>query len=253
MHSLVMSPRTMPRARSRAGLQGLTLVALSLAGTSAMATEYGRVVSSTPITRTVSVPQQVCSNQQEAVQQPGSGLGAVLGAVAGGLVGHSVGGGSGKALATGVGVMAGAVMGDHYEQATNPPQLRTVQRRTTGYVSRNEVIGYQVDYEYGGQRYTTQTRQRPGRTIALDVQVSPRDADGPPPEAQQEVPVQIPPDAPPQVVYAPPQVIYAAPPVLYAPYPYPYRYYSDDGRPRVNLHFGWSNGWHEHHGYHHGY
>lgn len=249
MHSLITPSRTTLHRRPRAGLQALTLAALSLACVSAMATEYGRVIRSTPITSTVNVPQQVCSNQQEAVPQPGSGLGAVLGAVAGGLVGHSIGAGSGKALATGVGVMTGAVMGDHYEQATNPPQLRTVQRCSTGYVSRNEVVGYQVEYEYGGQRYTTQTRNRPGRTIALDVQVSPHDADAPPPdEAQQEVPVQIPPDAPPQVVYAQPQVIYAAPPVLYAPYPYAYY-----GQPGVNLRFGWSSGWHEHHGYHHGY
>jgi uncharacterized protein YcfJ len=244
------------RPLGRAGLQGLTFAILGLAAASAMATEYGRVIRSSPITAAVSVPQQVCSTQQEVVRQPGSGLGAVLGAVAGGVVGHSVGKGAGNALATGVGVMAGAVMGDKYEQATSPSDVRPVQRCSTGYVSQNQVVGYQVEYEYAGQRYTTQTKYKPGKTIALNVQVNPSDEDDAQPVAQQQVPVQIPPDAPatvyqqPQVVYAQPQVVYAAPPVVYGAYPAPYPYYY--GRPPVSLSFGWSN-YRGYEGHHHGY
>lgn len=252
----VTQPIRMKYSKGLTCLQGLTLAALSLACASAMATEYGRVISSTPITAAVSVPQQVCSNQQEIVRQPGSGLGAVLGAVAGGVVGHSVGKGAGNAIATGVGVMAGAVMGDKYEQATSPAEVRPVQRCTTGYVSQNQVVGYQVEYEYAGQRYTTQTKNKPGKTIALNVQVNPSDEYEPQAAVQQQVPVQNPPDAPvvvyqqqPQVVYQQPQVVYAPPPVVYAA-PYPYYY----PRPSVNLNFGWSNGgYYGHHGYRHGY
>lgn len=260
MNTDVVQTSQAPYFKGRRRLQGLTLAALSLACASAMATEYGRVISATPITSAVSVPQQVCSTQQEVVRQQGSGLGAVLGAVAGGAVGHSVGRGSGNAIATGVGVIAGAVMGDKYEQATSSSEVRPVQRCTTGYVSQNQVVGYQVEYEYAGQRYTTQTKNKPGKTIALNVQVNPSDEYEQQAAVQQQVPVQIPPDAPvvyqqqpqvvyqqPQVVYQQPQVVYAQPPVVY-PAPYPYYY----GRPPVSLHFGWNN-WRGYEGHHHGH
>jgi uncharacterized protein YcfJ len=44
-----------------------------------------------------------------------SGGGAVLGAIIGGVIGHQVGGGTGKALATGAGVVGGAVAGNAIE------------------------------------------------------------------------------------------------------------------------------------------
>lgn len=245
MNTVVIRSRPVQRSSTRIRVQALTLTALSLACAGAMATEYGRVIHSTPITAAVSVPQQVCSNQQEVVRQPNSGLGAVLGAVAGGVVGHSVGKGAGNALATGVGVMAGAVMGDKYEEATTPAQTQTVRRCTTGYVAQNQVVGYQVEYEYAGQRYTTQTKTQPGKLIALNVQVSPSD-EYEPQAAQQAVPVQNPSEAPVVVYQQQPQVVYAAPPVVYAA-PYPYYY-----RPPVSVNFGWSN-WHGYGGFRHGY
>jgi outer membrane lipoprotein SlyB len=45
-------------------------------------------------------------------------LGAVLGAVVGGLVGHNIGSGTGRAVATGAGVVGGAVAGNAIEQRT---------------------------------------------------------------------------------------------------------------------------------------
>ena len=47
-----------------------------------------------------------------------SGAGAVLGAVIGGVVGHQFGGGGGNVLATGVGVVGGAVAGNAIEGRT---------------------------------------------------------------------------------------------------------------------------------------
>ena len=44
-----------------------------------------------------------------------SGGGAILGAVIGGVIGHQLGGGTGKALATGAGVIGGAVAGNAIE------------------------------------------------------------------------------------------------------------------------------------------
>ena len=50
----------------------------------------------------------------QVAQRP-SGGGAILGAVIGGVVGNRFGGGSGRALATGVGVVGGAIAGNAIE------------------------------------------------------------------------------------------------------------------------------------------
>jgi len=50
----------------------------------------------------------------EVAQRP-SGAGAILGAVIGGVVGNRFGGGTGRALATGAGVVGGAIAGNAIE------------------------------------------------------------------------------------------------------------------------------------------
>lgn len=70
----------------------LTLTAAAtVTATGAFAQERGRVLSSTPITQQVAVPQQVCNDQQVAVAPRPSGAGAVVGAIAGGLIGNAIG------------------------------------------------------------------------------------------------------------------------------------------------------------------
>jgi len=71
------------------------------------------------------------------VSQRPSGAGAVLGAVIGGVVGNRFGEGSGRALATGVGVVGGAVVGNAIEGR---------QRRD------DEVYRVQVRFDNGGVR-----------------------------------------------------------------------------------------------------
>ena len=55
---------------------------------------------------------QVISEQSRT-----TGGGALLGAVLGGVVGHQLGGGSGKNVATGVGVIGGALVGNEVESS----------------------------------------------------------------------------------------------------------------------------------------
>lgn len=131
--------------------------------------EMGRVLSVTPVSQQVAVPQQVCNN--ETVYSGGrqaSGAGAVLGAVAGGLVGNAIGGGSGRALATGVGVIGGAMLGNQVESGS--PGYQNVQRCTTQTRYDNQFLGYDVVYEYGGRQYTTRTQSDPGQWIPVTVQ-----------------------------------------------------------------------------------
>ena len=151
-------------------MKKITLFTL-LAGFAAVAgaQEQARVLSATPIVQQVSVPQQVCDNQTVYTGQQTTGGGAVLGAIAGGAVGNAIGGGSGRAAATALGVIGGALLGNQVE-GNGRPSYQNVQRCTTQTYYENRTVGYTVVYEYAGRQYTTQTQTNPGRTIAVQVQ-----------------------------------------------------------------------------------
>jgi uncharacterized protein YcfJ len=136
-------------------------------------TVQARVLSSTPVVAQVAVPTQVC--QDEVYQTPArsSGAGAVLGAIAGGAAGNAVGKGAGRALATGIGIIGGAIVGDHVETDGRTGQQQTVRRCEQQSAYENRVVAYSVTYEYAGQRYTTQTVSEPGPTLPLQVTLTP--------------------------------------------------------------------------------
>jgi outer membrane lipoprotein SlyB len=80
-----------------------------------------RVYESQPVNR--QVPRYAEYGRVEnigyvQVSQRPSGAGAILGAVIGGVVGNQFGSGTGKALATGAGVVGGAVAGNAIEGRT---------------------------------------------------------------------------------------------------------------------------------------
>ena len=95
------------------------LTLLAGAACAATAQEQGRVLSSTPIVQQVAIPRQVCGTDTVYAGAPNSGAGAVMGAIAGGAIGNSIGGGSGRAAATAVGVLGGAVAGNAIEGRNN--------------------------------------------------------------------------------------------------------------------------------------
>ncbi len=189
--------------------------------------EMGRVLSTTPVIQQFAVPTQVCGTQQIVVQQPKSGAGGLMGAIAGGALGNAVGGGSGRALATMIGVIGGAAMGDNIEGAA-PSQVQNVQNCTTQNTYENRTVGYNVVYEYAGKQYNVQLPQAPGQFIPL--QVLPVGA-----ATTQQPPV--------QQVATPAPVIYAPAPspiVVAAPYPRVY--------PSISIGFGFGGGYrHPHH------
>lgn len=142
---------------------------LAGAATIASAQERARVISATPIVQQVGMPQQVCDNQTVYTGQQTTGGGAVLGAVAGGAVGNAIGGGSGRAAATALGVIGGALLGNQIE-GNGKPQYQNVQRCHTETFYENRTVGYNVVYEFAGRQYTTQMSRHPGTTIAVQVQ-----------------------------------------------------------------------------------
>ena len=134
------------------------------------AAEMATVISSTPVTASIAVPRQVCTDGQQIVQQRPSGAGAVIGAIAGGVIGHNLGNGFGRAAATGIGAVTGAVIGDQVEAANSPVSEVPVRRCQTVSSVEQRVVGYDVMYEYAGQRYSTRMARDPGRQFAVSVQ-----------------------------------------------------------------------------------
>jgi uncharacterized protein YcfJ len=205
--------------------------ALCSAGIAAQATEFGTVVSSTPVNSRVAVPQRQCYDQVQEYAAPTTGAGAVSGAIIGGVLGSTVGHGA----ATALGAVAGAVVGDSVEANNTPPQAATVRRCQTVSRYENRVVAYDVDYDYNGTRYTARMYSPPGDRIALNSNLTPQDIAPPAQYASTTVteraPVYV--AQAPTVVYADP--VYAAP-LVYA-------------GPRIWIGGGWGWGWGGHRGW----
>jgi len=143
--------------------------------------EVGRVISSTPLIQQVNVPRQVCTTETVAVQQQKSGAGALIGAIAGGAMGNAVGGGNGKAAATMLGLMGGAILGDQIEGAPQS-QFQNVQRCGVQNFYENRTVAYNVVYEFSGKQYSVQMPNDPGQTIQLQISpIAASQAPSPPP------------------------------------------------------------------------
>ena len=228
------------------------------------AQETARVISSTPVVTQIAVPRQVCSNSQVQVQSQKSGAGGIMGAVAGGAIGNSIGGGDGRAVATLLGILGGAMLGDRIEGG-GQTQTQNVQNCSTQTFYENRTTAYNVVYEFNGKQYSVQMPQDPGPTIRLQITpvaasipaqpvlqyapqtqfLSPDHSGYLPFESAQSVQSVTQYVQPQQVIVQQvlPQIVYVAPPVVYTK-----PFYPPVG---VNLNLGWSNGGHRHHG--HGY
>lgn len=158
----------MATRRNNTRLTAGLLAAAALPMSPAMADEFARVVSSTPVMQQVAVPQQVCSERPVAVAPARSGGGAVMGAIAGAAIGNAIGGGMGRAAATLLGGLGGAVVGDQIE-GRGVAQVQNVTECSTQTVYENRPVAWNVVYEYGGRQYQTQMAQDPGPTLRLQV------------------------------------------------------------------------------------
>jgi uncharacterized protein YcfJ len=220
-----------------------------LSGTAALcaAQEMGRVISSTPVITQVGTPRQVCSNQAVPVQSQKSGAGALVGAIAGGAMGSAVGGGDGRVIATMLGLVGGAILGDRIE-GPGQTQTQNVQSCTTQTFYENRTTAYNVVYEYAGKQYSVQMPNDPGPFVRLQITPVGTTAPQAPvsgnttyiqPEANQPAVQAI---TYQEVVTQPVVVSAAAPVVVYQAYP-TRPYYPPVG---VNLNLGWSNGYYGH-------
>ena len=140
----------------------------ALCATPALAQEaMARVLSSTAVMQQVAVPRQVCTTQQVIQQGQPSGAGAAMGAIAGGAVGNAIGDGSGRAIATMIGLVGGAVLGNKIEGTRD--EVRNVQQCTTQTSYENRVLHYDVIYEYDNKRYSIKMPNDPGAYVRLQM------------------------------------------------------------------------------------
>ena len=130
--------------------------------------EMGRVLSTVPVVQPVPFSQQVCGNQQVVTQAPRSGAGAVLGGLAGGVLGNAVGGGSGRAAATALGIVGGAMLGNNAE-GPGGAYVQNVPTCSTQTTYENRTVGYDVTYEYAGRQYNTRMASDPGAWVPMNV------------------------------------------------------------------------------------
>ncbi len=181
-----------------------SLLATALFGAQAQTfNDNARVRSAEPQYENVNVPRNECTshwvpenggrvNTPRQTSQDRQYGGAIVGGLAGGVLGHQVGGGSGKDVATALGVVLGAMAGDQIQNRDTRSQYdngqysnsqygnggyetaqREVQRCRTVYDAQTRVTGYRVSYDYRGQNYTTFMRTNPGNSLPVRVSVEP--------------------------------------------------------------------------------
>lgn len=144
-------------------------------------TDNARVLGAEPQYENVTVPRQECRTDLVPDSRPVGRAdygGAVVGGLAGALIGNQVGRGHGREAATAVGAVVGALTGDNLANRGRwEPPREPVLREVTSCRMVNDVqsrlVGYQVDYEYRGQRFSTLMQDQPGPFVAVRVSVEP--------------------------------------------------------------------------------
>lgn len=142
----------------------------------AFATERARVVDVNEKMEERMVSSEKCYpvTEQKEIHSGNATAGTILGGIVGGVVGHQVGKGRGNDVATAAGAVIGALSGRELAGDDTPRyEERTVQKCRPVERIENRIVGYDVTYEYGGRTYQTVMRNRPGRTIPVNVVVQP--------------------------------------------------------------------------------
>jgi uncharacterized protein YcfJ len=144
--------------------------------------DTAEVIQAEPLYQAVQVARPVneCWTETVAQGNPTEGVyaGLVVGGILGGVLGNQLVRGRGRTPMTVAGTLIGAALGQGFSAVSRrPPAMATVRRcRTVNrYEPRQQLVGYRVDYRYGGQTFTTRTRGYPGRFIRVRVDVDPVD------------------------------------------------------------------------------
>ncbi len=153
-------------ALSVLGLGGLAFGAYQMQAAD-QGPQYADITHVDRITETVQTPHEVCENvavtRRRPVQDPNRIAGTAVGAIVGGVLGNQVGGGNGKKLATAAGAVAGGFAGREVQgRMQQGDTYTTTERRChTQTDSKEQVIGYDVEYRIDGEAYNTRLDEAP--------------------------------------------------------------------------------------------
>ena len=148
-----------------------------------------KVVEVKPVVRIVRVsePQKRCWDEDYVVraapvEHGGTAGSAILGGIIGGAIGNAFGNGRGRDAATVTGVLIGSAIGHDRALRQNTAaygadsdQVRTRTRCDVADTWHEEerVEGYDVTYEYQGDRFRTRMSHDPGSELKVWVSVRP--------------------------------------------------------------------------------
>ena len=139
------------------------------------------VLEAEPIYETVRVtqPQRQC---REVRVRHGGGLRTdsytpvVAGAIVGGVIGNQFGRGRGKNAMTVAGAVLGATVGRDFRKRRPAGRRYVIEERCEWVDSiheREELVGYDVVYEYQGKQFQTRTDAHPGKWMEVEVHLEP--------------------------------------------------------------------------------
>lgn len=147
-----------------------------------------RVIDVDPIVRVVRVsePRRSCWDEDYIVRnsprgRSGTAGSAILGGIIGGAIGNAFGDGRGRDAATVAGVLVGSAIGhdraeshnDRYHASADAVRTRTRCDVQDQWREEERIEGYDVTYEYLGERYRTRMSHDPGETLKVWVSVRP--------------------------------------------------------------------------------
>lgn len=112
--------------------------------------------------------------------------GTIVGAIVGGVVGSLFGKGDGRKVATAAGAVAGGVIGNNvaasndqraaqFEPVSAPPPVNGDSRCRDGGngAQQRRIVGYDVEYRYGGEVYMARLAYDPGDRMRVRISVVP--------------------------------------------------------------------------------
>lgn len=110
------------------------------------------------------------TQEREGANVPG----AILGAVIGGVLGHQIGGGSGRDVATGIGVVAGAAIGGNSGRGDSRQVVTPDVQRCEAVPGGARPAYWDVTYQFRGVEHRMQMTRRPGATVSVNARGEPR-------------------------------------------------------------------------------
>lgn len=136
---------------------------------------YAQVLRADEVFETVRTrtPEERC-DETEYRQSGKTTGGTVIGALVGAALGNQVGSGSGRKAATVAGAVAGGAVGHNIAKQREEAEARgchivEVERE------ERQVVGYDVEYMYKGEKYMSRLPYDPGNRLRIRVSVTPDD------------------------------------------------------------------------------